>query len=152
MYIFAFSKFWMRKVISILFLLVASLVILVHAVVPHHHHHNAACFEQTIHREKEHSHHGEEACCEHGQEKDIHNCLLADIEVLLPQKPYLKNQATAIIKKINSQKFQQTAILTPLENIVLKIPITCYHFSPHIGLCQPQMVGFSCGLRAPPIS
>jgi len=73
----------MKKVLTIVFMLLANLVLLAHAVVPHHHHIIEICIEDSnCHSDAEDHQHESSKSHDHNDETDTDQCILKQAWIL----------------------------------------------------------------------
>lgn len=150
----------MKKIISIVFLLLANFIVLAHAAIPHHHH-NRIVFSifnfLSISEELEHDHHDYAPSYTH-QNSDKHShqgeyneyCLLNGIYLNASQdkQHFLSSDCTDLFKQID---YFSLFAATSTNDIELK-DYGCLSFrqKPYVNPYQSHYNPHCLGLRAPP--
>ncbi|MDR2927747.1 MAG: hypothetical protein LBV41_06060 [Cytophagaceae bacterium] len=126
-----------KKVISLTFLVLASMVMLVHLFIPHHHH----------------SQNSVAVCTNHHEDTDADNHCQDAVDDCFMQQAYVKNMEDNRLT-FQTPDFALTLCYLSLfaENLILPIDDDCLPFKqkPFSPLFYTDYVSQSIGLRAPP--
>ena len=139
-----------KKGSSILFILVANIVLLAHLILPHHHHHEEVCFVnnhcQTDHDRQNH----DDANHEHDTNNDFRNCALRQ-DIILPSNPD-RQEIKSFDTPDNYSGYQTLQAVLLNSDLVKQILKNFYRPpAPRLFSSYTRFAIKCCGLRAPPI-
>ncbi len=138
----------MRKIATILFLLLTALLI-AHAILPHHHHDGAICLAASHcqNASQPHEHNSDENDHQHDGQKGVQFCILK--QVILSQN----NHTQKIYKSVNSKTFFPIIIFAILSSgiEINSVNLSCFLYFLIIQSNYSVFISKCFGLRAPPI-
>jgi hypothetical protein len=141
-----------RRILSIIFTLLATLILMAHTAIPHHHHIDQVCLI-AAHCQNEsdsHQHESETPLHEHDGTNDSGNCVLKQL-VGIPtyhERPGSKNWS---LDSYNSDFNWVIACLADYGSSSLNASIISSSFLPFSSSTYSNLISCCIGLRAPPI-
>ena len=138
-----------RRAASILFLLLANLILLAHTVIPHHHHDSEICLYGIYH--SNHTENPQDCQSENkhtpDQKGDFEKCSLQHIAII-PQTNQDFSYAYQQVNDISFNKFLSYAVSSDHQNEpMLEIILRTYSLIPY----NAPSLKSNIGLRAPPL-
>ena len=129
-----------RRTASILFLLLANLILLVHTVIPHHHHANLICFKHDLQLTDNHD--------DNHHDKDNDICSLQNIIVIVQNNQEIKSVSPQnYIDQFNNSQalLSNSNQYIPIQSKI--IWLKHYHSPPYYS----PLFENNKGLRGPPL-
>ncbi len=137
----------MRKIVSILCLLVANAFLLAHTIIPHHHHDIAAvCIINTscTDAEEDHGHHHNSESHQHEGQDSFNECTAYDAFIRQSNE-----QFSLIIDNHSLPLFCQLFLVNSIVKIN-EFEGLPFDYKPYLLSYHSQFLTHSLGLRAPP--
>jgi len=136
-----------RKTTTIIFILLANIILLAHAVFPHHHHGQMVClnFSHCYHAGNDSSTYPADCGHEHDSESPVSNCILKQL-VVVPANQARIEPAILYLENFSDCYILQAGNLYELQSTELfrKNP-----YPKDVPIFQ-SFLDYSQGLRAPP--